>query len=201
MGSHRLTCTTTHITTKMSTKVFLLTILFSLAQAQEVEVEEMDLSLPTLADLGLTKAALLESLAGLSNTTALFERLGDFFDFQNAGQTQLGKVMAWKGDLIQPIIMFALGAIIIYSTVELILVLLGGLFDFKLTVFGRAMQLGQAVLEVFINSINGVKIPLLENLNALVDPAVDDLTPVADAGRRFLDKVSDGVMNAINKYN
>merc|ERR1712187_1004052 len=113
--------TTQHITTKMSTKVFLL------AQSQEVEVEEMDLSLPTLADLGLTKAALLESLAGLSNTTALFERLGDFFDFQNAGQTQLGKVMAWKGDLIQPVIMFALGAIIIYSTVELILVLLGGL--------------------------------------------------------------------------
>merc|ERR1712115_138892 len=185
--------TTQHNTTWMSTKVFLLTILFSLAQSQEVEVEEMDLSLPTLADLGLTKAALLESLAGLSNTTALFERLGDFFDFQNAGQTQLGKVMAWKGDLIQ--------AIIIYSTVELILVLLGGLFDFKLTIFSRAMMLGQAVLEVFINSINGVKIPLLENLNALVNPAVDDLTPVADAGRRFLDKVSDGVMDAINKYN
>merc|ERR1712177_29404 len=192
MGSHRLTCTTQHITTKMSTKVFLLTILFSLSQAQEVEVEEMDLSLPTLADLGLTKAALLESLAGLSNTTALFERLGGFFDFQNAGQTQLGKVMAWKGDLIQPVIMFALGAIIIYSTVELILVLLGGLFDFKLTVFGRAMKLGQNVLKIFMEGIVAIKNPIIENLNTIGLPAEDDMTPTADAGRRFLDQVSTG---------
>merc|ERR1712115_749136 len=186
---------------KMTSKVFLLSMMVCLVQSQSTPEAEEDLTLPTLADLGIDKAAILESLADLTNTTILFQRLGEFFDFENAGQTQLGKVMAWKGDLIQPVIMFALGAIIIYSTVELILVLLGGLFDFKLTIFSRAMRLGQAVLEVFINSINGVKIPLLENLNALVNPAVDDLTPVADAGRRFLDKVSDGVMNAINKYN
>ena len=179
-------------------------MIICLAQSQSAPLEtetEVDLSLPTLADLGIDKAAILESLAELANTTILFERLGDFFDFENAGQTQLGKVMAWKGDLIQPVIMFALGAIIIYSTAELLLALFSELLGFKATVFERVLTLGKNVLRIFMEGIVAIKNPIIENLNTMAMPAVDDMTPAADAGRRFLDKVSTGVLSALNKYN
>merc|ERR1712060_915306 len=84
---------------KMTSQVLLLSMIICLAQSQSPPLEtetEVDLTLPTLADLGIDKAAILESLAELTNTTILFERLGDFFDFENAGQTQLGTGMCWK---------------------------------------------------------------------------------------------------------
>merc|ERR1712187_532502 len=154
---------------------------------------EEDLTLPTLADLGIDKAAILDSLAELTNTTIFFQRLGEFFDFENAGQTQLGKVMAWKGDLIQ--------AVIIYSTAELLLALFSELLGFKATVFERVLTLGKSVLKIFMEGIVAIKNPIIENLNTIGLPAEDDMTPAADAGRRFLDQVSTGVLSALNKYN
>ena len=185
----------------MTSQVFLLSMMVCLVQSQSTPATEEDLSLPTLADLGIDKAAILDSLADLTNTTILFQRLGEFFDFENAGQTQLGKVMAWKGDLIQPVIMFALGAIIIYSTAELLLALFSELLGFKATVFERVLTLGKNVLKIFMEGIVAIKNPIIENLNTMGLPAEDDMTPAADAGRRFLDQVSTGVLSAINKYN
>merc|ERR1711870_225416 len=180
-----------------TTQVLLLSMIICLVQSQSAPLEtetEVDLTLPTLADLGIDKAAILESLAELTNTTILFERLGEFFDFENAGQTQLGKVVAWKGDLIQPVI-------IIYSTAELLLALFSELLGFKATVFERVLTLGKNVLRIFMEGIVAIKNPIIENLNTMAMPAVDDMTPAADAGRRFLDKVSTGVLSALNKYN
>jgi len=109
--------------------------------------------------------------------------------------------MAWKGDLIQPVIMFALGVIIIYSTLELLMALFSGLLGFKATVIGRIFSLFQAVLTVIADGIRLIKNPILDNLNSLAMPEVDDMTPAAELGRRALDKVSNAVMAALNKYN
>jgi len=191
----------------MSAKIFLLAFILSSAQAQTdsppeaMEPVTAEMMMPSMADLGLNKTALLASLAELTNKTVLVEKLRQFFDFENAGQTNLGKMMAWKGDLIQPVIMFALGLVIIYSTIELIIALFSGLLGFKATVIGRIFSLFQAVLTVVADGIRLIKNPILEKLNGLPMPEVDDMTPAAEMGRRALDKVSSAVMAALNKYN
>merc|ERR1712086_827298 len=205
MGSHSLL---SHLSTsslrkpKMSLKVFLLiTITASAAQAQE---ERSDLSipaLPSLADLGIDKTALLQTFAQLVDKETLVQRVGEFFDFENAGITKLGQLFAWKGDLIQPVIMFAVGAFVIYSTIELLLALIGGILDFKATLIGNIFSLFQTLLKVIFAVTLVFKIPIRSKLNALAMPDVDDMTPAAELGRRAIDMVSDAVQKALNKYN
>ena len=186
----------------MSLKVFLLiTITASAARAQE---ERSDLSipaLPSLADLGIDKTALLQTFAELVDKETLVQRVGEFFDFENAGITKLGQLFAWKGDLLQPVIMFAVGAFVIYSTIELLLALIGGILDFKATLIGNIFTLFQSLLKVIFDGILVFKNPILTKLNALAMPDVDDMTPAAELGRRAIDMVSDAVQKALNKYN
>ncbi len=48
----------------------------------------------------------------------LYNRIKGFFDFDNAGQTTLGKILAWKGDLIQPTALFGLSVFAVYTFVR-----------------------------------------------------------------------------------
>ena len=45
----------------------------------------------------------------------LLDKVRDFFSLDNVGTTWLGKVMAWKGDLMQPAALFGLGVFAIYT--------------------------------------------------------------------------------------
>ena len=39
----------------------------------------------------------------------------NFFSLENVGATTLGRIMAWKGDLIQPLALFSLGVFALYT--------------------------------------------------------------------------------------
>ena len=161
---------------------------FVLISAIIVSAAEASLDIKDLTDLGLNK-------------TVLLEKIGTFFDFQNAGKTQLGKFMAWKGDLIQPVVMIALGVFVVYSTISLLLSLITGIVDVKATIIGNIFNLFQTIFTVFIEKLLLFKNPILAKFNALAGPAADDMTPAANRRRRAIDELSNVVMDAINKYN
>ena len=48
----------------------------------------------------------------------LYNRIKSFFDFTNSGQTTLGKILAWKGDLIQPAALFGLSVFAVYTLIR-----------------------------------------------------------------------------------
>ena len=62
---------------------------------------------------------------GLPSGGQLGDQLGDlirdFFSLDNVGQTFLGKLLAWKGDLIQPAALFGLGVFAMYTLFRYIL--------------------------------------------------------------------------------
>ena len=186
----------------MSLKLFLIsTIVFSAAEAQLDTTSQTGL-LEKLGDF-VDTTALMEKF-GTFNKTDLLEKVGTFFDFENAGTTKLGQLMAWKGDRIQqigkPVLMFALGAIFIWSTVELLLLLITGILDVKALVIGNIFTLFQNVLQLIWDKILLLKNPILSKLNAQPLPATDDQTPAADMGRNALDQMSDFLVAAVEKY-
>jgi hypothetical protein len=189
----------------MSLKLFLIsTIVFSAVEAQLNTTGQTNQTglLEKLGDF-VNTTALLKKF-GKFNTTALVEKFGTFFDFENAGTTKLGQLMAWKGDKIQqigrPVLMFALGAVFIWSTVELLLLLITGILDVKALVIGNIFTLFQDVFQLIWDKILLLKNPILSKLNAQALPANDDQTPAADMGRRALDQVSEFVLAAVEKY-
>ena len=56
-------------------------------------------------------------IARFSDITSdqFFNRFRDFFSLENVGATTLGRIMAWKGDLIQPVALFSLGVFALYT--------------------------------------------------------------------------------------
>merc|ERR1719232_622160 len=69
------------------------------------------------------------------NKELLMEAAGQFFDLENAGTTKLGRMLAWKGDLLQPVILVGMGIFTIYTGLRIILVILSGILDIKANLF------------------------------------------------------------------
>ena len=132
--------------------------------------------------------------------TALLEQAGQFFDFENAGTTKLGQMLAWKGDLLQPVILFGMGVFTVYAALRIILTIISGIFNIKASVIGSIISLFQNIFSVFIEKVLLIKDPIVEKLNALVNPDADDTTPAAARSMKALEEVADAVMAAINKY-
>ena len=75
----------------------------------------------TLANLIDTHTRIEEAYAppqfrsSLLQVDAVVAALNDFFSLEDVGQTYLGKILAWKGDLIQPAALFGLGVFAVYT--------------------------------------------------------------------------------------
>ena len=52
------------------------------------------------------------------SNSSWYERLQQFFNLDNVGQTTLGKILAWKGDLIQPAALFGLSIFAVYTLIR-----------------------------------------------------------------------------------
>ena len=51
----------------------------------------------------------------LNQVDTVVASLADFFSLEGVGSTYLGKILAWKGDLIQPAALFGLGVFAVYT--------------------------------------------------------------------------------------
>merc|ERR1719445_3032910 len=111
------------------------------------------------------------------NKELLVEAAGQFFDLENAGNTKLGQIMAWKGDLLQPVILVGMGIFTIYTGLRIILVILSGILDIKANLFVNIIGFFQQILANLMDQILMVKNPIIEKINAFVNPEVDDKTP------------------------
>ena len=56
-----------------------------------------------------------DSFSDLVDTEEALTAVSNFFSLENAGHTTFGKLMAWKGDLIQPIALFGLGLFALFT--------------------------------------------------------------------------------------
>ena len=130
----------------------------------------------------------------------LLENAGRFFDFENAGTTKLGQLLAWKGDLLQPVMLFGMAVFTVYTALRIILTLISGIFDIKAAAIGSIIGVFQDLFAGLMKQILMIKNPIIEKLSALVQPDADDTTPVAKRSMRALEEVADAVMAAINKY-
>merc|ERR550534_2133687 len=134
------------------------------------------------------------------NKELLVEAAGQFFDLENAGSTKLGQILAWKGDLLQPLILVGMGIFTIYTSLRIILVLLGGILDIKASFAGSMISIFQSMITIIMDKILMVKNPIIEKINAFVNPDVDDSTPAAQRSMRALEEAADFVLAALNKY-
>jgi len=113
------------------------------------------------------------------------ERLGKFFSLQDVGQTTLGKILAWKGDLIQPAALFGLSIFAVYTLIRIILTLLSGFIDLNTGIVGRVITAIGDLNKAFFNRLSGVP----------EDDATDE-----GRRRRAIIQVADQVYDAFNKY-
>ena len=134
------------------------------------------------------------------NKELLVEVVGQFFDLDNAGSTKLGQILAWKGDLLQPVILLGMGIFTIYTSLRIILVILSGILDIKASFAGSIISLFQRMITIIMDKILMVKNPIIEKINAFVNPDEDDSTPAAKRSMRALEEVADFVLAALNKY-
>ena len=134
------------------------------------------------------------------NKALLLETVGQFFDMENAGTTKLGQLLAWKGDLLQPVVLLGMGVFTIYAALRIILTLITGVLDIKASFIGSILGLFQSLIAALMDKILMVKNPIIEKINALVNPDPDDDTPTAVRSVRALEDVADAVLAAINKY-
>merc|ERR1719458_2017 len=182
-------------------KVVSLVLLIGAVQAQGMDEQ------------GNLAAGLLEGMdeqgnlaAGLSfpeldiSKELLPEAVGQFFNLENAGATKLGKLMAWKGDLLQPVILVGMGVFTLYTALRIILTILGGILDIKASFIGSILSLLQSMFGVLMDKIEMVQNPIVEKLSALVSPAGADSTPAAERSMRALEEVAGVVMEALTKY-
>jgi len=61
--------------------------------------------------------------------------INNFFSLENAGHTTFGKLMAWKGDLIQPIALFGLGLFALFTVFRILISVMGGVVNLKTDLF------------------------------------------------------------------
>ena len=134
------------------------------------------------------------------NKELLVEAAGQFFDLENAGNTKLGQIMAWKGDLLQPVILVGMGIFTIYTGLRIILVILSGILDIKSSIAGSVVSLFQRSITILLDKILMIKNPIIEKINAFVNPDNDDSTPAAERSMRALEDVAEFVLAALNKY-
>ena len=134
------------------------------------------------------------------NKELLVEAAGQFFDLENAGNTKLGQIMAWKGDLLQPVILVGMGIFTIYTGLRIILVILSGILDIKSSIAGSVVSLFQRSITILLDKILMIKNPIIEKINAFVNPDNDDSTPAAKRSMRALEDVAEFVLAALNKY-
>ena len=134
------------------------------------------------------------------NKELLVEAAGQFFDLENAGNTKLGQIMAWKGDLLQPVILVGMGIFTIYTGLRIILVVLSGILDIKSSIAGSVVSLFQRSITILLDKILMIKNPIIEKINAFVNPDNDDSTPAAERSMRALEDVAEFVLAALNKY-
>ena len=66
-------------------------------------------------DLGYAPPALLGGFASKFNPALWLQALAEFFSLDGVGRTTLGRLLAWKGDIIQPVALFALGVFVLYT--------------------------------------------------------------------------------------
>merc|ERR1712115_106100 len=134
------------------------------------------------------------------NKELLLGAAGQFFDLENAGTTKLGRLLAWKGDLLQPVILVGMGIFTIYTGLRIILVILSGILDIKANFFVSIISFFQQILASLMDQILMVKNPIIEKINAFVSPEDDDKTPAKARRMRAIDEVADIVSAALNKY-
>ena len=134
------------------------------------------------------------------NKELLVEAAGQFFDLENAGNTKLGQIMAWKGDLLQPVILVGMGIFTIYTGLRIILVILSGILDIKSSIAGSIISFFQRSITILLDKILMIKNPIIEKINAFVNPDNDDSTPAAERSMRALEDVAEFVLAALNKY-
>ena len=139
-------------------------------------------------------------LSLLPNFAALAEKLRTFFDLENVGTTLLGKLGAWKGDLLQPKVLIVIGVVAISSIVGLIYAIVSGIIDLKATLIGKAFPIISPIFNVLLQEILLFKDPILARMNAFAQPAEHDSTPAANRRRRAIQDLSEVVQTAINKY-
>lgn len=114
-----------------------------------------------------------------------YERLKDFFSLDNVGQTTLGKVLAWKGDLIQPAALFGLSIFAVYTLIRIMLTLLSGFIDINTGIVGRVITAIGDLNKAFFNRLSGVP---------------EDVATDEGRRRRAIIEVADQVYDAFNKY-
>ena len=66
-------------------------------------------------DLGYAPPAALGGFAAGWDPSLFWRALGEFFSLEGVGRTTLGRLMAWKGDIIQPVALFVLGVFVLYT--------------------------------------------------------------------------------------
>jgi hypothetical protein len=66
-------------------------------------------------DLGYAPPAALGGFAAGWDPSLFWRALGEFFSLEGVGRTTLGKLLAWKGDIIQPAALFVLGVFVLYT--------------------------------------------------------------------------------------
>jgi len=143
----------------------------------------------TLANLIDTHTRIEEAYApphfrsSLLQVDAVVAALNDFFSLEDVGQTYLGKILAWKGDLIQPAALFGLGVFAVYTLFRIVFTLLSGVIDLKAGILGRIFTSLENVNEAILNQLAGTD---------------DDVT--GERRKREIIDLAQYVYRAINKY-
>merc|ERR1711992_322382 len=113
----------------------------------------------------------------------LFDRLSEFFSLENVGQTGLGKLLAWKGDHIQPVALFGLGVFAVYTIFRIALTLLGGVVNVKSGILGRLFMSLNTLTDNFLSKLSGIE-------------EVDNMA----RRKRDIDAMVDYLYRAVDKY-
>ena len=158
-----------------------------LASIVILTVAEAKIDFSSLANIGINKEEILT-------------RIQEFFDLENAGQTELGKYLAWKGDLIQPLLVPVIGFVILIGTIQLLLPILSTLVDAKAGLIGNVISILSLAFQEVLNKLYLFKEPILNKLNAMLEPEDDDTSPAADRRRRAIDEAFNAVRIALEKY-
>merc|ERR1712026_66656 len=117
------------------------------------------------------------------NQDQVEDRIRDFFSLEDVGQTALGRILAWKGDIIQPAALFGLGIFAVYTLFRIVITLLSGVIDVKTGLLGR-----------FFGALNDLNEAFLDKL-----AGTSDDTPEGRQKRDLLD-LAETVYKAITKY-
>jgi len=120
----------------------------------------------------------------------LLDKVRDFFSLDNVGTTWLGKVMAWKGDLMQPAALFGLGVFAIYTFFRIVLTLFGDVINLKTGLLGRLFTMLNNVNDKFLDKLVG---PMDDD-----EPEVE--VEVSRRRKREIMRLTERVFDAINKF-